>query len=279
VILFRIDSPGGSYVAADTVHAALEEAKNKGKKVIVSMANLAASGGYFAAAPAHYIFANPSTLTGSIGVFGGKFALRNFLENKVGITFDSLQMGGGDTAGMYSMMEPWNSSQLKKMNELMDHVYGDFVGKVALGRQMKIEAAEELAKGRVWTGEQALKNGLVDQLGGLYQAIEKAKQLSSSSAVVEVIPKRKSILQVLREMKGTGDAENDDDPLFHSAASTSVQSILLGSAVKEGIGLVEAEIMTEFSKYLGVRGGLAVDAGNGILGELGLVDKNGKLLL
>ena len=287
VILLRVDSPGGSYVAADTVYAALMEAKAKGKKVVVSMGSVAASGGYFAAAPADVIYANESTLTGSIGVFGGKMAIRQFLQSKLGVTFDSLQVGGGDTAGMFSMVDPWNPAQLKRINDLMDRIYADFVSKVATGRGMTYDAAESLAKGRVWTGEQAKANGLVDEVGGLYDAVQRCRSLIDpavqTAAVVEVMPKRKGLVGLLLEAAGAGDAEKDDRPLFAQAAGVGagVRGVM-EEAVKEGVGMFEAGMVKELQSWVtggGAVGGLGVSvhAGDGVLGEAGLLDRNGKL--
>ena len=288
IILFRIDSPGGSYVAADTVHAALLEAKAKGKRVVVSMAGMAASGGYFAAAPADVILANDATLTGSIGVFGGKPAIRRFMEQRLGITFDSLQVGGGATAGMYSVVDPWTTPQLRKINEQMDRIYADFVTKVAAGRGMTYEAAEALAKGRVWTGEQAKRNGLVDEVGGLWDAVQRCNAmidpLGRQVAVVELTPRRKEVLQMLRDaVQQYGDAEKDDRPLF-TGGSMEVGGGVRGvmeEMMKEGVGMLEAGMVRELQKAItgGVGGVGSLHVGDSMLGEMGLVDRHGKLLV
>ena len=286
VILFRINSPGGSYVAADTIHAALLEAKAKGKKIVVSMAGVAASGGYFAAAPADVILANDATLTGSIGVFGGKVAIRRLMESKLGISYDSLQVGGGDTAGMYGFVDPWNAAQLRKINDLMDRIYADFVTKVATGRGMTYDAAEALARGRVWTGEQARRNGLVDDIGGMYEAVQKCRQMIDPSlrslAVVETVPKKKGVLAMLREAAGAGDAERDDRPLFTQSAGVGggVRGVM-EEVVKEGVGMLEAGMVKELQQIvMGGVGGLgSLHAADGALGEVGWIDRHGQLLI
>ena len=289
VILFRIDSPGGSYVAADTIHAALKEAKLKGKKLVVSMGSMAASGGYFAAAPADTIFANDATLTGSIGVFGGKFALRRFLEDKVSLSFDQLQVGGGDTAGMYSLLDPWTPPQLAKMNSMMDRIYADFVGKVAAGRRLTFGRVEKLARGRVWTGLEARNNGLVDEAGGLWDAIEYAKRLIDPTMQrvipVEQLPKKKSLLTLLAEGYSATNAEKDDKPLFSSTLgqTRAVVAATMEEAVMEGVGMAEARLMQELMAFVSggqsVGGmGVNVNAG-GTLHDMGILSPQGKLLL
>ena len=289
VILFRIDSPGGSYVAADTIHAALLDAKAKGKKLVVSMGSMAASGGYFAAAPADTIFANEATLTGSIGVFGGKFALRRFLEDKASLRFDALQVGGGDTAGMYSLLDAWTPPQLVKINQMMDRIYADFVGKVAAGRRLNFDHAERLARGRVWTGLEASRNGLVDQTGGLWDAIQHCKRLvdptQTRTVVVEQLPKRKALLQLLAEAYSATDAEKDDKPLFASAVSAGRAGVAatVDEVVREGVGAAEARLMQQLMAYVsGGRsmGGLGVDVhAGGALYDMGIMSAQGKLRL
>jgi protease-4 len=208
-IVFRIDSPGGSYTASDTVYAALEEAKRKGKKIIVSMGNVAASGGYFAAAPADYIVANPGTITGSIGVFSGKFYIGKMLENHLNINVDKLPIGGNN-GGFYSATVPFNEFHWNKLNSALDRIYADFVGKVALGRRISIAEVDKVAQGRVWTGVQALNNGLIDRTGGLIEAISLARdqlpEKTRESAVVEQFPRRRGLMAVLAQQYG---AEND----------------------------------------------------------------------
>ena len=289
VILFRIDSPGGSYVAADTIHAALNEAKLKGKKLVVSMGSMAASGGYFAAAPADTIFANDATLTGSIGVFGGKFALRRFLEDKVSLSFDQLQVGGGDTAGMYSLLDSWTPPQLAKINTQMDRIYADFVGKVAAGRRLNFDHAEKLARGRVWTGLEARSNGLVDETGGLWDALQYAKRLIdptlSRAIAVEQVPKKKTFLTLLAEAYSATDAEKDDKPLFSSTVGETRAAVAatMEEVVMEGVGMAEARLMQELMTFVSggqsVGGlGVGVHAG-GALHEMGILSPQGKLLL
>ncbi|RJL25123.1 signal peptide peptidase SppA [Bailinhaonella thermotolerans] len=172
-IVFRVDSPGGSYVASDTIWREVTLARRAGKPVIVSMGDLAASGGYFVSAGADVIVAQPGTLTGSIGVFGGKPVIKDLLE-RLGVTTDTVDLGAN--AGMFSTSREFSDAQWDRLNGWLDRVYADFVGKVAAGRGMTAERAGELARGRVWTGADARANGLVDELGGLEDALNLARK-------------------------------------------------------------------------------------------------------
>jgi protease IV len=172
-ILFRIDSPGGSYVAADTIWREVARAREQGKPVIVSMGSVAASGGYFVAAPAAVIVAEPGTITGSIGVFGGKFVL-NELWTKLGITFDGVQAGAN--ADLNSANRDYSYAGWTHLQTSLDAIYQDFVTKVGAGRKLGADAVERVAKGQVWTGADAAENGLVDKLGGLSTAMGEARR-------------------------------------------------------------------------------------------------------
>jgi protease-4 len=172
-IVFRVDSPGGSYVASDTIWREVVLARESGKPVIVSMGDVAASGGYFVAMAADAIVAQPGTLTGSIGVFGGKPVIRDLLT-RVGVTSESV--GKGVNAGMFSPTREFSEQQWQRVNAWLDRIYDDFVGKVAQGRGLDRDRAHELARGRVWTGADAKSNGLVDELGSLEDALSLARR-------------------------------------------------------------------------------------------------------
>jgi len=172
-IVFRVDSPGGSYVASDTIWREVVCAREAGKPVVVSMGSVAGSGGYFVACPADVIVAQPGTLTGSIGVLGGKAVIAG-LTDKVGLSYDSVQRG--EHARMYSTHEPFSDSERERLDAFLDAVYVDFTTKVAQGRGMTREAVHEVARGRVWTGADARENGLVDELGGLRDALRIARR-------------------------------------------------------------------------------------------------------
>jgi protease-4 len=171
-IVFRIDSPGGSYTASDTIRRAVEKARKAGKPVIVSMGDVAASGGYFAALPANKIVAEPATLTGSIGVFAGKFVLAG-LYDKLGLSVDSIQLG--KNVGMWSGNRDFSDSAWAKLEAMLDAIYADFTGKVAAARGLDPGRIPAVAKGRVWTGEEARELGLVDALGGFSTAVGLAR--------------------------------------------------------------------------------------------------------
>jgi protease-4 len=172
-ILFRVDSPGGSYVGSDTVWHEVAEAREAGKPVVVSMANVAGSGGYFVAMAANKIVAEPGTITGSIGVFAGKFVTRE-MWGKIGVTFDELATS--ENALMWSATHGYTEDQWTKLNESLDRVYVDFTTKVAEGRDMPVERVREIAKGRIWSGTDAKELGLIDELGGFKVALDLVRQ-------------------------------------------------------------------------------------------------------
>ena len=173
-ILFRVDSPGGSYVASDTVWHEVTRARAAGKPVVVSMAGVAASGGYFVAMGADRVVAEPATITGSIGVFSGKMVLADFWP-KLGVSWDGLKRG--DNADMMSANQPFSAAAWDRLNRTLDAIYEDFTTKAAKGRNMAPERLEELAKGRIWSGADAKARGLVDALGGWDQAQKEVRGL------------------------------------------------------------------------------------------------------
>jgi protease-4 len=172
-IVFRVNSPGGSYIASDVIWREVGQARASGVPVVVSMADVAASGGYYVSMAADAIVAEPGTLTGSIGVLGGK-AVTTGLMDRLGIGYDAV--AEGRHARMLSPRAPFSEDEWRRLEEWLDRVYDDFVGKVAAGRKLDRERAHELARGRVWTGADAAERGLVDELGGLSRAVELARQ-------------------------------------------------------------------------------------------------------
>lgn len=175
-IVMRVSSPGGSDVASEQILAAVRAAKAAGKPVVISMGTYAASGGYWISSQASAIVAQPTTLTGSIGVYGGKFALSDAL-GRYGVDVRSNTVGG-DFSGAYGMGNSFTPQQRAGFAKSIDAVYEGFIARVADGRKLPPARVREIAKGRVWTGEQAKALGLVDQLGGFYDAVDKAKALS-----------------------------------------------------------------------------------------------------
>ena len=171
-ILLRVDSPGGSYVASDTIWREIVRAKEKGKPVIVSMGDTAASGGYFIAMPADRIFASPATVTGSIGVFTGKMVIGETLKK---LDINTERVTFGDSAGVFSATTDFSPEDLKRLNRMLDATYADFTGKAAQGRGKTVEEIQKVARGRVWSGADAIGAGLVDELGGFLQAMDYTK--------------------------------------------------------------------------------------------------------
>ncbi len=172
-IVLRVNSPGGSALASDIIWREIEITK-KDKPVVVSMGNLAASGGYYISCNADKIVADPTTITGSIGVFGMVPNISEFTE-RIGINAE--QVGTNKRSLNYSLFEPMTDDFYKVTKEGIEEVYSTFVTKVADGRNMTFEEVDSIAQGRVWTGKQALENGLVDELGGLEDAIDLAASL------------------------------------------------------------------------------------------------------
>lgn len=172
-LILRISSPGGSYVASDTIRHAVERVRESGRPVIVSFADTAASGGYFAALSADHIIAHPGTLTGSIGTLGGKVSAEQLLRDwDVNIGRISI----GENAGMFSPTEPFTAGQRDRLRRILDAVYTDFTGRVAAARRLSHDEIDALARGRVWTGEDARRVGLVDAVGGYAEALQLARQ-------------------------------------------------------------------------------------------------------
>ena len=202
-IVVRVNSPGGSPTASETIRRSLVFAKDKGKKVVVSMGPMAASGGYWIVAEADYIFALPTTLTGSIGVVSGKASLEE-LWKKVGVHWDTISWG--KNAGLFSFNDSLSESELSRMNHIIDNIYAAFLERVSKGRQLSVEETRSVARGRVWSGKSALNVGLVDALGGLDDALDyTAKEIGLNDRTdlnIEVIPYPKTPIEQLADLLG-----------------------------------------------------------------------------
>lgn len=172
-LILRVSSPGGSYVASDTIRHAVERVRDSGRPVIVSFADVAASGGYFAALAADHIIAHPGTLTGSIGTLAGKISAAELLR-EWDVTIGRVSIG--ENAGMFSPTEPFSDSQRDRLRRMLDAVYADFTDRVAAARRLSADEIDALARGRVWTGEDARRVGLVDAVGGYEEALQLARQ-------------------------------------------------------------------------------------------------------
>jgi protease-4 len=210
-IVLRVDSPGGSGTASDAVWREVSLAR-RAKPVVVSMGDYAASGGYYIAMGADAIVAQPGTITGSIGVFTGKFSLRG-LYGKLGISQETVKRG--KNAALFSDWAPWTDEERAKVRSLTEAFYEEFVRKAAEGRKKGRQEIEAVAQGRVWTGEDALAAGLVDVLGGLDAAVriarERARIPRGQEVQLVVLPQRKGLLETLLERQ-------DEDVLARALA-------------------------------------------------------------
>jgi protease-4 len=199
-VVLRVNSPGGSGLASDAMWHDIERVREAGKPVVVSMGDYAASGGYYIAAAADAIVAEPATLTGSIGVFGGKMNLAGLYE-KVGITMHTYQRG--QLSSLLSPTSNFSDVERAKFREFLEGFYQTFLTRVADGRGMTKEAVHEVAQGRVWTGVQAKERGLVDELGGIDVAIARARVLAAIPEGEDVtllrLPKRKTFIEEIVE--------------------------------------------------------------------------------
>jgi len=210
-IVFRVDSPGGSVTGSESLRRLVIRAKQAGKKVVVSMGSVAASGGYWISADADKIVAEPATLTGSIGVFSGKFVVGKGLGD-LGITTD--RTTAGPFAAMDSPFTPFTPQQTERLNATIDTVYNAFVARVAEGRNLPPGTVANVAQGRVWSGQQAKQLGLVDSLGGLAEAIDVARNAAGIPAdqptVVRIYPEALTPFQMVVAMvHGDADIQGD----------------------------------------------------------------------
>ncbi len=199
-LVFRIDSPGGSYVASDTIWRETVRARQEGLPIIASMGDVAGSGGYFIAMSADKIVAQPGTVTGSIGVFAGKMVTSEFWE-KLGVNWGEIKTS--ENASFWSGTHDYTPAQWNLFQKWLDRIYEDFTDKAAQGRGLSKEEILAAAKGRIWSGEDAVELGLVDELGGFKDAVRLAKQAAGipedENVRLKEFPARKSILEILAE--------------------------------------------------------------------------------
>jgi protease-4 len=207
-VVLRVDSPGGSAVASEMIWNATQRVAAK-KPLIVSMGNVAGSGGYYVSCGADTIFADSTTITGSIGVVGGKLVTTGFWNNKLGINWKEYQRG--DSADLLSSAETFSESEREKIKRWMNEVYVVFKDRVTSGRGDKLtKPLDDIAGGRVYTGKQALDLGLVDRLGGLDDAVKfAAAKANMSEYEIRVIPRTKNIFELLMEDISGGEEESD----------------------------------------------------------------------
>lgn len=236
-IVFRVDSPGGSYVASDTIWREVVKAKEAGKPVIVSMGNLAGSGGYFVAMSATKIVAQPGTITGSIGVAGGKLLTRRFWQEYTGVTWDEVHTSKNAT--FWAGTHDFSPEQWQKLQDFLDRCYEDFTTKVAEGRQMEKAKVLSVAKGRIWTGEDAKEHSLVDELGGFNVALRLARTEAGikpdAPVKVAVFPRPKRLMENL--LKRGPDSSEPSAQI--AAVHQALQTIRPLYRIAREIGLVE----------------------------------------
>lgn len=206
-IVLRVNSGGGSALASDIILRELQQAKEDGKNVVISMGDVAASGGYYIACEGEKIFAEPNTITGSIGVFGMLPGINKMMKDEIGITFDTVKTGQFATTG--TPFFDLNAAEGQIIQQSVDEIYQTFKERVAAGRDMTVEDVDKIAQGRVWTGQKAATIGLVDELGGLNDAITAAAELADIEEYrVKEYPQTKEPLQqFIDELTGKDQAQ------------------------------------------------------------------------
>jgi protease IV len=230
-IVLRVNSPGGSYVASDAIWREVVRTRNAGKPVVVSMSDVAASGGYFISMAADAIIAQPGTVTGSIGVISGKPVLTDML-GKAGVTTDSVVLG--EHAAMFSTSKPFSSEEWQIVDAWLDRIYADFTGKVAAGRGLSAERVHELARGRVWTGADAQERKLVDELGGVEEAADIARRRAGLPATAPLVHYPK--LGPLDRIRPAASSEDRRAAAAFAAAGPLTELANLGPAAATAAG-------------------------------------------
>ncbi len=210
-LVVRVNSPGGSPIAAEIIRRAIAQAADR-MPVIISMGDAAASGGYWLSTAATKIVAQPATLTGSIGVFGGKMSLEKLWE-KLGVNWQSIAIG--KQAGIWSPHHPYSDKERTALERSLNNIYNNFIQRVAIGRHMSVDKVLAIAEGHVWTGHQALQNGLVDALGGVDTAVAVARQEADIKPATQIrlvhFPEEQStvtqLLKMVRHRFGGSEAQ------------------------------------------------------------------------
>jgi protease-4 len=231
-VVLRVESPGGSAVASDVIWREACRLGESGKPVVVSMGDVAASGGYYIACPAAVIVALPATLTGSIGVFAGKLVVDDLL-GRAGLSRGTVQQG--TRALMYSFRQGFSEDERARFAVTIDAIYDDFVGKVATGRKRPASEIEAVARGRVWTGQDALEAGLVDELGGLRDAIRIARERAN-------LPEDAPVLGAIRipPLARLSRPKNSEDP--RTWVSTAWPRVATSSGAMKDVAAVAAAL-------------------------------------
>lgn len=242
-IVMRVNSPGGSSVASDIIWRELTITRdaNPSRPFVVSMSDLAASGGYYISVPAHVIVAQPGTLTGSIGIYGGKIAIGGAMD-KLGVATETVR--SGRNADMLSPFAPFRPEQRTKLMEYMERFYVGFVQKVAASRGRTPDQIDAVAQGRVWTGQQARQHGLVDVLGGLDMAVAIVKQRAGIPAEEDVelvtYPPRRTLYEALAEQFQS--SSFNGVPIAPGAMGWNVWVQLAGGAERGAVAALTAPV-------------------------------------
>jgi len=234
-VVVRVNSPGGSGQAADMMWREVIRMKEAGKPVVVSMADYAASGGYYISAPADWVIAQPNTITGSIGVFGGKLTFGGTME-QLGMTHHTFRRG--EVADLLSLTAPFSEQGRVTFQAFLDSFYETFLSRVSNGRDMTRDQVHEVAQGRVWTGQQALDRKLVDALGGVDDALVKAAELAELSdyGVVD-LPRQKTFMEIVLESLGGANAFAPKVEVPIAGADRVLAEIELLQAIQESGGV------------------------------------------
>lgn len=214
-VVFRVDSPGGAYGPSDAVWREVARLRDAGKPVIAVMGSVAASGGYFVSMQADRVLAQPGTITGSIGVYSGKFATMGLWE-KLGVRWERVRVGRN--AAIWSGISEFSESERRRFRAGVDFVYEDFTRKVADARDLSPESLDAAARGRIWTGRDALKMGLIDGFGGLLEAVAQAKEMAgfdrSAEAEIVILPHEPTPVERLEQVLEGGDPFAQVSALF-----------------------------------------------------------------
>ncbi len=238
-VVLRVVSPGGSYVASDAVRQAVLRLRETGRPVVASMGTVAASGGYFVSMPCDEIVASPTTITGSIGVLGGKVSIQSTLQ-QAGVSVEPVS--SGSQAAMFVPERPFDPVEWERVEAWLDQVYDDFTRKAAADRGVSWNQLEPLARGRVWTGADARDRGLVDRLGGLNTALDRAAQLAG-------VDRRQARLVVLPHVKPVNRLRPPKSSESPAAATASVAPEAAGveallSSVWSSLGVAANGVLT-----------------------------------
>ncbi|MDX2236973.1 MAG: signal peptide peptidase SppA [Hyphomonadaceae bacterium] len=243
-IIFRVSSPGGSVVASDQILHALRTVRENGKRVVISMGDVAASGGYYVAAEADEIVASPSTITGSIGVIGGKIVLGPALEHYLSVRTETLTVGS-PLVTMFSADQPFTNEGRTAFAGYVDRAYQEFLQRVATGRRLTVAQVREVARGRVWTGAQAKERGLVDHLGGFQTALARARALGgideNATVQLRMFPAERSPIEELQELLGVSASQTQALAVMSRVLGEDATAAALVAALDRREAAVRAE--------------------------------------